>query len=244
MTEPISKKMKLLINDDEKSSDSQINGEKVNIIQPEEKMDESEFPFPDNYDASTMLCGVDLSTPWPSVTDRYFTSFYKIDVQKPGDDVCIRVHSNRICMISLAPSHVILHNNSSSIVNVNFRVSEKLDRMKNQVSGKGKRGAQPLQENSTICTITLSNGENHVIKCCMTGKLVEVNESLAKDPSLLLEPPHKGGYLAIVLPNIRLIDDLKKKLLTQESYNSALEERQVKMKLEKMQENNVSEIEV
>ncbi|XP_051168928.1 protein Abitram [Leptopilina boulardi] len=241
MTEPISKKMKLLINN--KSNNVELD---ENIIPDNETKDddESKFPFPDNCETFGMLPGVDLSTKWQSVTDRYFTAFYKIDVTKPGDDICIRVHSNRICMISLAPSHQIFHTPSSMIVNVNFRVSEKLDRTKNQVSGKGKRGAQPLQENSNICSITCDNGETHVIKCCMTGKLVEVNESLAKDPSLLHEPPHKGGYLAIVLPNIRLIEDLKKKLLNQENYNAALEERRIKLKLNEIKEETISEIKV
>lgn len=241
MAEPVSKKLKLLTNAESNSKDLQNDG--TEKISHKESSDESQFPFPEDSDSSNMLSDVDLSNKWPSVTDRYFTPFYKIDVLKPENDICIRVHSNRICMISLAPSHMIFQNNSQ-VVNVNFRVSEKLDRTKNQVSGKGKRGAQPLQENSNICSISCADGETHVIKCCMTGKLVEVNESLATNPSLLKEPPHKGGYLAIVLPNIRLIDDLKQKLLTQENYEKALEERKVNLKLEEMKEETVPEIRV
>lgn len=205
--------------------------------------DGSMFPFPEDDDASVMLEGVDLTNQWPSLTERYFTPFYKINVQKPGDDICIRVHTNRICILSLAPSHSIFQRNSQ-ITKIDFRVSEKLDRTKNKVSGKGKHGAQPLQETSSICSISCADGETHVIKCCIIGKLVEVNESLATNPSLLREPPHKGGYLAIVLPNIKLIEEIKKKLLTQEDYDAALEERKAKLKLEELKEGLVPEIRV
>ena len=258
MEGPLNKKMKL-IPDLENNSSDYIQMEKDSLVGSKEKIsqeditaeepkidsqdDVSMFPFPKDEDSSEMLDGVDFTNKWPSVTDRYFTPFYKIDVQSPGDDICIRIHSNRICMISLAPSHSILQENKP-VSNVNFRVSEKLDRMKNKVKGKGKHGAQPMQENSNICSITCTDGTTQMIKCCMIGKLVEVNESLATNPSLLREPPHKGGYLAIVLPNIKLVEDMKTKLLTQESYEAALEERKVKFKMQEFKEEPVPEIKV
>ena len=205
--------------------------------------DKSLFPFPEDDDASGMLEGVDLTKQWPSVTERYFTPFYNIDVQSPGDDICIRMHSNRICMVSLAPSHSIFQR-KKQVSKVNFRVSEKLDRAQNKVSGKGKHGAQPLQANSNICSITCTDKEMYMIKCCLIGKLVEVNELLVTNPSLLNEPPHKGGYLAIVLPNIKLLDDIKKKFLTQEDYEAALDERKAKLKLAELKERADYEIEV
>ncbi|XP_029174841.1 protein Abitram [Nylanderia fulva] len=187
--------------------------------------DDDEFQFPPDDDASDMLNEVEYNGYLPTVTDRYFTPYYKINVQSPGDDICIRIHSNRICMLSLAPSHVILQNDKD-ITKVNFKVSDKLDRSQNKVSGKGKHGAQPLQTNSNICSISCSDGQTYMIKCCMIGKLVEVNELLMENPRLLKNPPHKGGYLAIILQNLKFLDNLKQSLLTHEQYIELIKERE------------------
>lgn len=186
--------------------------------------DDESFTFPPDDDISDMLDEVQYNDHLPTVTDRYFTPYYKINVQSPRDDICIRIHSNRICMLSLAPSHVILTSNKE-IKKVDFKISDKLDRSLNKVSGKGKHGAQPLQTNSNICTISCTDGQVYVIKCCMIGKLIEVNEMLLENPQLLRQPPHKGGYLAIILPNIKLLESLKQSLLTEEQYVELIKER-------------------
>lgn len=186
--------------------------------------DSSLFPFPPDSDVTDMLEGVKYHGLLPTITDRYFTAYYKLDVQSYADDICILMHSNRICMLTLAPSHAILQDDKH-ITKVDFKVSNKLDRVQNKVSGKSKHGAQPLQTNSNICKITCSNEKPYIIKCCIIGKLVEVNESLIQNPKLLLEPPHKGGYLAIILPNIKLLDKMKESLLTEEQYNLKMLER-------------------
>lgn len=187
--------------------------------------DDSLFPFPPDNDISDMLEGVNYHGSFPTITERYFTAYYKLNVQSPADDICILMHSNRICMLTLAPSHTVFQADKQ-ITKVDFKVSDKLDRVLNKVSGKSKHGAQPLQTNSNICIITCSSGKRYTIKCCIIGKLVEVNEMLLQNPKLLLEPPHKGGYLAIVLPNIKLLDKMKESLLTQEQYDLKILERQ------------------
>lgn len=189
--------------------------------------DDESFSFPPDENISDMLDEVQYDGHFPTVTDRYFTPYYKMNVQSIGDDMCIWIHSNRICMLSLAPSHIILQGNKD-IKTVDFRVSNKLDRSLNKVSGKGKHGAQPLQTNSNICTISCLDGQTYVIKCCMIGKLVEVNEALVKNPQLLTKPPHKGGYLAIILPNIKLLENLKQSLLTHDQYIEFIKEKKEK----------------
>lgn len=189
--------------------------------------DDETFVFPPDGDISDMLDEVQYNGNFPTITERYFTAYYKINVQSPGDDICIRIHSNRICMFSLAPSHVILQGDKN-IMKVDFKISDKLDRTLNKVSGKSKHGAQPLQVNSNICAIFCSDGQKYLIKCCMIGKLVEVNEMLSEKPQLLRELPHKGGYLAIILPNIKHLEDLKQSLLTHEQYIRLIGEREKK----------------
>ncbi|XP_046747811.1 protein Abitram [Diprion similis] len=165
------------------------------------------------------------TTAFPNVTERYLTPYYHVNEESAGDDTCIWVHSNRICLISLASSHDIIKM-QKKIKCINFKVTEKLDRASNKVSGKSKHGAQPLQPSSTICSIECEDGGKYSVKCNMTGKLMEVNDALLKKPELLFEPPHKGGYLAIALPNINRFETLTTELLTQESYNARIAIRQ------------------
>ncbi|XP_014477492.1 PREDICTED: protein Simiate [Dinoponera quadriceps] len=200
-----------------------------NIVENDDKAsavtDDETFPFPPDGDISDMLDEVQYNGYFPTVTERYFTTYYKMNVQSPGDDICIRIHSNRMCMFSLAPSHVIFTQGDRDITKVDFKISDKLDRALNKVSGKSKHGGQALQANSNICTVFCSDGQKYLIKCCMIGKLVEVNEILSEKPQLLRELPHKGGYLAIILPNIKHLENLRTSLLTHEQYVKLVGER-------------------
>ncbi|XP_058794744.1 uncharacterized protein LOC131666254 [Phymastichus coffea] len=192
------------------------------------------FNYPLESDASDMLDEVDAIQDgrFPTVTERYLTPYYQLDITQPGDDVCILIHSNRICMFTLAPSHIIYQKNKK-IVKCDYQVSEKLNRLRNKVSGKAKHGAQPLQNNSNLCRLTCDDGSIYVVKCCIIGKLVEVNERLVEDPELLKQLPHDGGYIAIALPNLKHLDKIKSKLLDQKSYEEALKERKERIEKEK-----------
>lgn len=55
---------------------------------------------------------------------------------------------------------------------------------------------------------------------------MEINEMLSEKPQLLRELPHKGGYLAIILPNIKHLENLKQSLLTHEEYIRLVGERE------------------
>jgi len=79
--------------------------------------DDESFTFPPDEDISDMLDEVQYSGYFPTVTDRYFIPYYKMGVQSLGDDMCIWIHSNRICMLSLAPSHVILQVTLRLVIN-------------------------------------------------------------------------------------------------------------------------------
>ncbi|XP_011056528.1 PREDICTED: protein Simiate [Acromyrmex echinatior] len=211
------------------------NKETLTIIDSDKEIsaivdsDDESFTFPPDENVSDMLDEVQYSGSFPTVTDRYFTPYYKMDAQSLGNDTCIWIHSNRICMLSLAPSHIILQDNKD-IQKVNFKVSDKLDRSLNKVSGKSKHGAQPLQTNSNICTILCKDGQTYVIKCYIVGKLVEVNEALSENPQLLKKLPHKGGYLAIILPNIKFLENFKQSVstLTHDKYIKHIKEKENK----------------
>lgn len=50
----------------------------------------------------------------------------------------------------------------------------KFNRLDNQVSGKGKRGAQMMGPQSPVCIITCADGSQHAVLAGVHGKLVEV----------------------------------------------------------------------
>ena len=193
----------------------------------ESAIEDDTLDFPPDEDICDMVKDVNLLKPLPTVTERYFTTYYRINFPKKGDDICIRIHSNRLCMISLAPSHAIFQGDRK-IAKIDFQITEKLNRADNAVSGKAKHGAQPLHETSKICTITCSDDKSWVIRCGMNGKLTEANTDLLENPELLRLPPHKGGYLAIVLPKLcrtAIPEKLMETLLTQEAYDAAIRDR-------------------
>lgn len=161
---------------------------------------------------------------YQTVVQRYFTKFYEINVMgKPQEDQCVLQHSNKICMITVAPSHKLFQD--GEITGISFQVNNRKNRADNKVSGKGKKGGQQLEDNSLLCQVELSNGNKYLLRSCIHGKLVEINQALLENPKLLLETPEKGGYIAIVLPKLKPLQDTCPKLLNEDQYQKGLEQR-------------------
>jgi len=142
---------------------------------------------------------IELCDNYPSVVDRYFTRHYFTDDQ--DDNMCLLFHSNKICVVTIAPSHAIFKK-KLAIKKINFKIGEKLDRMDNIVKGKGKKGAQHVDASSVLCIIQCEDDSEYRVKACVKGKLVEVNENLIANPQLLLTKPETEGYIAVVLQRL------------------------------------------
>ena len=70
-----------------------------------------------------------------------------------------------------------------------------------------------------LCTVTLSNGQEIQLKCCVEGTVIEINNRLVdgsngssgscttgsstthRDVSLLMKEPLLDGYLAVIMPS-------------------------------------------
>ncbi|XP_050717685.1 uncharacterized protein LOC126999294 [Eriocheir sinensis] len=130
--------------------------------------------------------------------------------------VCVMVHTNKLCLVTLSPRHPALAP-GMEITKVSYNVG-RFNRLDNQVSGKGKRGAQMMGPQSPVCVITCADGSQHTVLAGVHGKLVEVNERLVTNPKLLSECPEGEGYLAVILPPLRNGDGPLKRLLTAEQY--------------------------
>uniref|UniRef100_A0A8D0CDG7 Protein Abitram n=1 Tax=Salvator merianae TaxID=96440 RepID=A0A8D0CDG7_SALMN len=165
-----------------------------------------------------------MATP-PGMTERYFTRWYKPDVKGNScEDHCILQHSNRICVITVADAHPLLQN-GKQIESISYQISANCSRLQNKVSGKSKRGAQFLTEFAPLCRIFCSGGEEYTIYSCIRGRLIEVNENILDNPSLLQEKPFTEGYIAVVLPKFEESKSVTQGLMTRKEYEDFLTKR-------------------
>merc|ERR1711865_925221 len=103
-------------------------------------------------------------------------------------------HPNGLCIIGLTPSHPALK--AESISSITYEQGC----LNNQVSGKRKRGALSLRADDRLCVVTAGN-EQYDVRAVVPGDLMELNDRLKTDASLLLRKPRSDGYLAIIRPH-------------------------------------------
>eukprot|EP00070_Physeter_catodon_P031222 XP_028338116.1 protein Simiate-like [Physeter catodon] len=86
-------------------------------------------------------------------------------------------------------------------------------------------GAQFLTELAPLCKIYCSDGEEYTMSSCVTGQLMEVNESILHKPSILQEKPSTEGNTAVVLPKFEESKSITEGLLTQKQYDDVVVKR-------------------
>ncbi|KNA10010.1 hypothetical protein SOVF_148350 [Spinacia oleracea] len=136
----------------------------------------------------------------PSSVETNFVRYFAIDFMKAGHDQYVYRHANGLCVIGLAQTHVALQA-EGGVTSVDFNVG-KSDRSELKVSGKRKKNAQHFQPNSILCNVhTLHSGDApYIVRCCVKGPLLEVNNKLIEKPELLNTSAERDGYIAIVMP--------------------------------------------
>ncbi|XP_058090820.1 uncharacterized protein LOC131237167 [Magnolia sinica] len=150
----------------------------------------------------------------PSAIDSNFVSFFAPDFLKPGHDQYVYRHANGLCIIGLAPTHIALA--EKGVTTVDFNVG-KSDRSDYKVTGKRKKNAQHLEPNSALCKVC-ANETFYVVRCCVKGSLLEVNDRLIKQPGLLNSSAAREGYIAIIMPKPADWLKIKSSLLKHEDY--------------------------
>lgn len=155
-----------------------------------------------------------LLTP-PSAVESNFVRYFAADFLKPGHDQYIYRHANGLCVIGLAPTHVALRE-EGGITAVDFNVG-KSDRSEIKVTGKRKKNAHHFEPNSSLCKVW-ANGAVYVVRCCVKGSLLEVNDRLIKQASLLNSSADREGYIAIIMPKPADWLKVKDSLLSHEDY--------------------------
>lgn len=180
-------------------------------------MNTTVVPLEDSYD-KTLL--------YKSFSERYYTPRYCLDLAHQGEDYCILFHSNRISVVTLAPSHPLLLN-KKTVKSVSFQVSDNINRLDNKVSGKAKHGAQMLNPASPLLIVECTDSTKYTIRSPVPGKLVEVNDELINKPSLLSDCPTDKGFIAIILLPIPLSERYRNEMLTPEQYKVQIDKRKV-----------------
>ncbi|KAK7855946.1 protein simiate [Quercus suber] len=102
-----------------------------------------------------------------------------------------------LCVIGLARTHVAFKD-TSGITAVDFNVG-KSDRSGIKVTGKRKKNAQHFESNSALCKVNTDDA-SYIVRCCVKGSLLEVNDRLIKQPGLLNSSADREGYIAIIMP--------------------------------------------
>ena len=132
-----------------------------------------------NRDIPTIEHSIESTRPedYRTVTERYYTRYYCLDEDRERrHDILVLNHSNRICLITLAPTHPVIAR-GLKITKVNFEVSKKTDRKSNKTSGKSKKGGQTL-EHTSILAIVETETENFPVKVSCKLSLILVIDIL------------------------------------------------------------------
>ncbi|XP_048538513.1 protein Abitram-like [Triticum urartu] len=153
----------------------------------------------------------------PSAVEANFARYFAADYLNPGHDQYVYRHPNGLCVVGLAPAHVALKE-EGGITAIDFNVG-KTDRSEIKVTGKRKRNAQHLQENSALCKVCTKD-KTFVVRCCVKGQLLEINDRLMKQPDLLNTSADREGYIAIFMQKPADWLKVKDKFLSFEEYKN------------------------
>ena len=170
-----------------------------------------------------------------TVTERYYTKYYCLDEDRERrHDILVLNHSNRICLITLAPTHPVIAR-GLKITKVNFEVSKKTDRKSNKTSGKSKKGGQTLEHTSILAIVETetenfpvkvsfnflschSYFENVSLQAVVPGKLICINQELVSSPQKLQTHTDSEGHIAIILPAKGQYESVKGYLVNSEDF--------------------------
>ncbi|KAI5402774.1 uncharacterized protein LOC127084411 [Lathyrus oleraceus] len=133
----------------------------------------------------------------PSAVETNFITYFALDFTKPAHDQYIYRHANGLCVIGLAASHIAFKD-EGGITAIDYNVG-KSDRSGVKVTGKRKKNAQQFEANTALCKVSTKK-DSYIVRCCVKGSLLEVNQQLVTHPELLNVSANREGYIAIMMP--------------------------------------------
>lgn len=144
---------------------------------------------------------------YPTPTERYYDIRFVSKSNRKSyfgevGDQCLMFHSNRLCLVTLAPTHpIITEDKTITDIDFTFEGHDKINRLDTKPLGKRKKGGQKLQKYAPLCAINCSDGVKYVVTACIPSRLIEINEELQSNFNLIKERPLSEGFVAILMPN-------------------------------------------
>ena len=138
------------------------------------------------------------------------------------------MHSNRVAVCTIAPSHPALDTTKHKIDRVEF-----IQEVSSEMSGKHKHNAKNLNVLQPLCKIYCKKINENMDECffvvysCLNAKLLEINEKLLTKPDLMQTKPVTEGYFAILMPKLDNLSEQINELLTHEQYMEELNKRKL-----------------
>ena len=161
-----------------------------------------------------------------SYTERYFKRYYKLDVKYPCNDHLILMHSNKVAVCTIASSHPALDTTKYKIDRVEY-----IQEVSSEMSGKHKHNAKNLNVLQPLCKIYCSKLNENMEECyfviysCLNAKLIELNEKLLTEPTILQNKPLTEGYLAIMMIKLDSVNEQIGELITHAEYLDVVNKR-------------------
>ena len=141
-----------------------------------------------------MTSNANFSGEVPNFVER---SFQKIQTEiGTAENIQILKHPNELCLLTLARNHPILIDNLT-VKSIDFDQNLITDE---GPKGKKKKGAKTLRPETVIGRITTENEREFKISAGMSGKLIEINDLLVKEPDLIRTKPENQGYICVIMP--------------------------------------------
>ncbi|KAG2525505.1 hypothetical protein BBO99_00004499 [Phytophthora kernoviae] len=147
-----------------------------------------------------------------TMIERYYTEMFSCDTRgKALEDQYVHMHSNRLCVVGIAASHPAMQEGIESV-----EFSQNI--LESRVTGKKKKGGLFLLPNTALCVVKCKSGREFTLYSCIRGSLIEVNERLQTEPTLLQQKHQTDGYLIIIQPKKVEVAEIQESLLSKDEY--------------------------
>eukprot|EP00002_Diphylleia_rotans_P020647 TRINITY_DN4000_c0_g1_i2.p1 TRINITY_DN4000_c0_g1~~TRINITY_DN4000_c0_g1_i2.p1 ORF type:complete len:180 (+),score=36.76 TRINITY_DN4000_c0_g1_i2:61-600(+) len=159
---------------------------------------------------------------FPKFEERSFTRYYIANVDGiEGHDQYSHRSINFILITGVANCHPLLHADANGIQREVTRIEylvEAGDPDEESTWAKKKGTYRQVNPKTPLCKVYCTNGDEFIFYCGGTGYLIEFNERVLQDPTLLIRKPATEGFLALVLPKRGDEDASITGLMTEEAY--------------------------
>ena len=139
---------------------------KLNYVEDAVKKEDSASPAPSSETSNSEM---GMTTTTTTITNAISETSSKEStplnqgvLADSQDHVKILLHSNGICVLTLAPSHPIL-TRGLTVDTVDFQVSKRVNRLQNTVKGKGKKGGQFFSDDKQVWCRKRNVGKDYCV---------------------------------------------------------------------------------